>query len=541
MLDDETIDRLRDDLLAADFTLDAVTARLGDTGLAALGRNQTLAALDALGAADDPQATLIRLWVLGQTVGRAAAEAALPATLPRLLAAGLVSETGGAPGQDDLTRAAAAGRSSARASRGQAAASAGRVASAEPLASERSTVSGPSAGGYVAATVELKPYGWGDAQGWVCCDPTPLDTAPTVPRDDFVLGVSPASTTLAQLTVRRPVGRALDLGTGCGVQTLHLSGHVDQVVATDLNPRALALARITLGLNGVAADLRAGSLYEPVADDRFDLIVTNPPYVMSPPDESHLVYREGGFVGDGLMREIVAGAPAHLNEGGLLQIVGNWAVTADEPWQDRLRSWIEPTGCDALVLRRESLDVYEYIELWLADAGLVGTPGYRAAYRRWLDYFASLGVTGVGMGWLSLRRAERDVPKIRIDDWPHAVAQPVGSAVGGFFDAVSVSRRSDADLLTAHLVVPDGVVQETYGQPGAADPAHLVLRQQTGLCRAVEAGTGLAAVVGACDGELPLGVLIGATAGLLGVGTDDLRDDLLPRVRDLLLDGFLRV
>ena len=47
-------------------------------------------------------------------------------------------------------------------------------------------------------------------------------------RPDFVLGVSSASSTLAQLTVRDPVGRALDLGTGCGVQSLHLARHAER-------------------------------------------------------------------------------------------------------------------------------------------------------------------------------------------------------------------------------------------------------------------------------------------------------------------------
>ena len=406
VLDDTTIGRLRDDLAAAEFTLDAVTTRLGPAGLAALARNQTIAAVDALGRSDDPQATLIRLWVLGRAVSSADARAAL-STLPALERAGLVR--------------------------------------ARP-------------GGQLEATVELKPYGWGDATGWVCSDRTPMDGRVLPPRDDHVLGPSPASTTLAQLTVRRPVQRALDLGTGSGVQSLHLADHAGQIVATDVNPRALALARITLGLSGAHADLRHGSLYEPVTDESFDLIVTNPPYVMAPPKDSHLTYREGVFESDGLMRAIVAGAPDHLRPGGLLHVVGNWAITPGEPWPERLASWIAPTGCDAIVCCRETLDVYEYIEIWLADAGLTGQPEYSAAYRRWLDYFAAQGIVGVGMGWLSLRRADRLEPEIRIEDWPHGVVQPVGAAFGAFFDAVDTARADDSSLLASRLVVADDVV-----------------------------------------------------------------------------------
>ena len=485
VLGESVIGQFRGDLVAADFTLAAVSARLGEVALAALGRNTTLAADRALGHADDPQATMIRLWVLGQPVDRRVAEAALTG-LPCLLGAGLVRSDGEA----------------------------------------------------VAATIEVKPYGWGSSSGWICCDQTPLDHVQAPPRDDFVLGASPASTTLAQLTLRRPVGRALDLGTGCGVQALHLHDHADEIVATDVNQRALDLARLTLSLNGVRADLRRGSLYEPVDPQTFDLIVTNPPYVMAPPAESHLAYREAPFVADGLMRRIVTDAPARLRDGGLLQVVGNWAITADEPWRERLAGWIEPTGCDALVLCREVLDPCEYVELWLADAGLAGTPSYRDAYRRWLDYFDAYRITGVGMGWLNLRRTGRAAPVVRIEDWPHAVAQPVGDAIGAFFDAAD-RPADDATLLDARLVVAPGVVQETFGAPGAADPEHLVLRQTTGLCRAAQAGTALAAVVGACDGELPLGVLIDATASLLDVPTADARTDLLPQLRELIGQAFL--
>ena len=118
-------------------------------------------------------------------------------------------------------------------------------------------------------------------------------------------------------------------------------------------------------------DAREGLTLQ-LEDLGFDLIVTNPPYVMSPPSGERLVYREGGFTGDALVEQVVRGGAARLNPGGTLQVLGNWAMTKDESWQDRLAGWIRPTGADALVLQRERLDVYEYIEVWLHDAGLVG-------------------------------------------------------------------------------------------------------------------------------------------------------------------------
>ena len=78
------------------------------------------------------------------------------------------------------------------------------------------------------AAVELEPYGdW-----WVVSDlSTALRPGRALPGD-HVLGVGGASSTLAQATIRAEVGRALDLGAGCGVQALHLSGHASSVTAT---------------------------------------------------------------------------------------------------------------------------------------------------------------------------------------------------------------------------------------------------------------------------------------------------------------------
>lgn len=483
MLNDSAIARLREDLLTAGYTLDGVAGRLGESALAALGRNSTFAASRVLGSDDDQQADAIRLWLLQQPVP--AARLADWSSLPDLREAELVE--GGAE---------------------------------------------------VSATVELKPHGSDRLDGWICSDHTPLNGRDVTPRPDFVLGASSASTTLTQLVPQRHYGRVLDLGTGCGIQALHLDA--DTIVGTDLNPRALELARISLGLSGVAADLRLGSLYEPVAGERFDLIATNPPYVISPPSADRLVYREAGLAGDELMREVVGRAGDHLADDGLLVVLGNWPVTA-QPWPERVAEWVAPTGCDALVLQRELLDAYEYVELWLADAGLVGTPEYEQRYAEWLEYFDAAGIAAVGLGWLALRNSGRAQPEVRLEEWPHAVHQPVGTAIADFFGAVEPSRLPERQFLAQAWRTHPGLRQETIGLPGAADPQHVVLRQHYGFGRAVEAGTALAAVVGACDGEIPLGVLIGAVAGLLETEPSALGEELVPQLRSLVVDGYLVV
>lgn len=489
-------------LTDAGYTLDAVTDRIGAAATAALARNTTVAARAALGDATDAQATCLRAFVLQDAVPAGRLAAAL-GDLAALEEAGLLTRDG-----DDV-RAAVEIRPYAAAG------------------ADGETV--PPGGGAGPG---------GAVDGWVVHDLIPtLDGRIAAPRPDFVLGASPASTALAHLTVRRPVGNALDLGTGCGLQALHLAGHAGRVVATDLNPRALTLAGWTLALNGVEADLRLGSLYDPVAGEDFDLIVTNPPFVMAPPTDAPLVYREGGLPGDDLMRRVVTEGGRRLAPGGVLQVLGNWAITAGEDPADRLRSWIAPTGCTALVLERERLDPYEYVEIWLADAGLVGTPAYATRYAAWIDWFARLGITGVGLGWIALYRDGE--PDIRIESWPHAVHQPVGGAFAAYPAGLELARRPDADLLATRLVLDPRVDAETVGRPGAADPEHLVLRQRYGFGRATRVGTAEAAVLGACDGDLPLGALVDAVAGLLDDDTGALAGEILARVRDLAREGYL--
>lgn len=485
MVTDKQLQTLHDEFVAAGYTLEGASDRLGSSALSGLARNSSIPVLRVLGSSTDDQADMIRLWLLGLPLARSRVRQ-LHAETDALLGDGLLIDDGGD----------------------------------------------------VRADVEIKPYGDDERSFWICADRTPLDGRQYPPRPDFVLGASPASTTLAQLIPRTSVRSALDLGTGCGIQALHLAGHCRRIVATDLNPRALELARISTVISGVTIDARLGSLYEPVAGETFDLIVTNPPYVMSPPSRSRLVYREGNEEGDGLMRRVITEAAEHLNPGGTLIVLGNWAIT-DQDWDQRLAAWVGPTGCDALVLQREVLDPFEYVELWLADAGLAGSSDYAARYREWLDYFDGLGITSIGMGWVALRASGRARPEVRFEDWPHLVHQPVGEAFEEFFGAVDSARFSDADLCGSRWQLDPRVVQETLGTPGAADPQHLVLRQQFGFGRAVEPGTALAAVAGACDGELPLGVLIDAVASLTGVDGLQLRSEVLPGIRRLVSEGFL--
>jgi methylase of polypeptide subunit release factors len=480
---------LADAFATRNYRVDAVIEMVGEEAHRALSRNSTIPAVRALEARDEPLATLTRLWPLQQAVDRAALDQALPGLRAPLVAAGILVDSGG----------------------------------------------------QVGAAIDIRPYASDQGEFWVASDLTPnLDTLTAPVRSDLVLGVSAASATLAQLTLRRPVDSALDLGTGCGVQSLHLARHSGRVVAIDLNPRAGELARLTFGLNAMTVDLRLGDLYQPVADERFDLIVANPPYVMSPPGARRLTYREGDAVADTLVEGVVTKGAAHLADGGVLQVLANWAHVQGQDWTDRVGGWVASTGCDAHVVQREVLDPYAYIEVWLADAGLVGSPGYADRYRAWCDYFDRLRIEAVGLGWLVLHNARRAQPWIRIEDWPHPLAQPIGPTLAAELDAVDrLSEMGDEQVLQTRWRLAGDVVEETTGRPGQADPEHIVLRQQAGFRRAYALDAAQAGILGACDGELTLAEIIAAVSRLVDADAAALTRDTVSRVRGLVLDGVL--
>ena len=179
--------------------------------------------------------------------------------------------------------------------------------------------------------------------------------------------------------------------------------------------------------------MREGSFFEPLRGERFDLIATNPPFVISPATGERLVYRDSGLPGDRVVEDIVRQAPDLLADGGWCQVLGNWVIERGRPWDERLATWLD-ADCDALVVQREVVDPSEYVELWLKDAGLHGGDDYVRRYDTWLSWFDEQGIEGVGFGWLNLRRTGGG--RHQLLDWPYDVEQPIGPAIAEWGAAV---------------------------------------------------------------------------------------------------------
>ncbi|MBT0767357.1 methyltransferase [Kineosporia sp. J2-2] len=503
----ELIEKLRSDL--AGFTVDSVNELLGPVAQAALGREQSLparlAVTERLRTEDDePLAALIAVFVLGLAVPAARLASAVPRTgLDGLAELGLIVTAGSEPGDD------------------------------------------------VRGLVDLRPYATVDALGpadwWLASDLSEVATGRPL-TDDHVLGVGGASLTLARCTVRRPTGRVLDLGTGCGIQALHAARHSRHVVATDISARAMKLARLNWALNAptvgeTSIEGRLGSLLEPVAGELFDQVVSNPPFVITPRSTpaAAFEYRDGGMIGDDLVRQLVESVGSVLAPGGIAQFLGNWEGRRNEGWTDRVTSWLEASGLDGWVVQREWQDPAEYAETWIRDSGQHLGKDADDLYAAWLADFASRGVDGVGFGLITLRRPPTGEPRIRVvEERRTGPGLPWGDEVVATLERQDwLATHDDDALLAGMLKVAADVTEERHHLPGAEDPSVILLRQGGGAGRVVQANTALAGFVGACSGDIPVGRLIAALASLLEVDGQALRAELLGDVRNLVRDGLL--
>jgi len=481
-------------------------------------------------------AVLTALFMLGEPVGAAALETALPRTgVAGALAIGLVVPTQSASGEQRY-----------------------------------------------APAVDLRPHEAEDAHGsvrwWVASDLGELVTGQAL-APDHVLGIGRAGLTLAALTPRKPVETALDLGVGCGIQTLYLLRHVRQVVATDISTRALEFTAFNVALAGVDSarvQLRQGNLLEPVAGQRFDLIVSNPPFVITPPSvrQAGLPLMEYRDAGGPILPALVRGLEDHLNPDGVAVMLGNWEHREGTSWRTSVNQWIGKS-LDAWIIQREVQDPVEYAAMWLRDGGL--TPersgiAFENALAAWQEDFDSRQVSGVGMGYLVFHAPSvaatsgpggtalegQTAPEEPASDAaaPGAVVEPwrvleevptsgqgaLGEHVAQVIAAHEALRGlDDAQVAALKLRTASGLSKEEALTPTPV-PTAPVIRQAEGFGRVIAVGMPEVALLSASDeGLLTVAQIAAAVASLTSEDPAAVLADMVAATRTFAHAGMVTI
>ena len=357
-------------------------------------------------------------------------------------------------------------------------------------------------------------------------------------RPDVVMGLTGSSTWLADFTIRRESECTLDLGTGTGVLAMLAARHSKQVVATDINPRALEFARFNAALNGIDnIDFIEGDMFDAVEGRTFDLILNNPPFTVSP--ESACLNRDNPLDGNEFVERIVQQAPAYLNDGGYAQIVCHWVQSNDESWTKRLSGWLKSTGCDAWIVRGKSSGPADYAPKWLDG---YDTANVAELFGDWMSYYKKQGIASIDSGLITMRRSRRRPNWIRIDTELPRIFPDAGTHVARCFWLQDfLARAPGHELLNEILYLSPSVELTQKSRPAITGwkQVSCEFAMTRGIAFATKLDPEIARVVASCNGRLQLGQLLQAVAMADGEEFDVVVTRYLGAIRQLVMLGFL--
>lgn len=214
-------------------------------------------------------------------------------------------------------------------------------------------------------------------------DPLDADT-------DVAMGPGALTLQLAEVLPTQSPERVLDLGCGAGAFALLASRRgATHATGIDLNPRAVFIASLNASLNAISARFIEGDLTAPVRSERFDLVVSQPPFVARPPEMTASTYLHGG---DDLTLSMLSAGASVLAPGGVLLSRFDASVTP-VPLIKRLRDSLRDTRLDVVLFtaRGAPPDVLSIAYASASDPSF--GPGFHTRSVQYRNHLAATNVT----------------------------------------------------------------------------------------------------------------------------------------------------
>lgn len=355
---------------------------------------------------------------------------------------------------------------------------------------------------------------------------------------DAVMGPGPTTLHLAEALPREAVASVLDVGCGAGTLALLAASRGAQTaVGVDISPRAVAISTLNARLNGVRARFLVSDLCAAVADERFDLVLSQPAFIAQPPDVDASVFAHGGPRGDELALRLLAELPARLNEGGSAVVLVQSATPAEAPLHQRARAAMGASAAGLMVLTAPSMgpDAYSIGYATMADASLGAR--WREAALRYRAHLRAMSVEAFQYGLVC----------VRADGLGYTLTLPVlglrglgADALRGLADGLALAARADDALLDAGVRGADGVTWiEERDRPDSATRPRWIARFRALPFADREVSEASWVLLGLLDESPRVRDAVTAYAQLCDAEPREVAPQVLSFVRDGLARGML--
>ena len=357
----------------------------------------------------------------------------------------------------------------------------------------------------------------------------------------FVAPYTPTASWLAALT-RGAVARALDVGTGNGIHALLAAAHCEQVIATDVNHRALAYT----------ADQRRDQRHRQRRDAPRQPVRPGRGRAIRLDHVQRALRRLAGVAlavprrrpagGRALAARCRAGRGLARRDDGLASVLVSWLAESEDEPDERFVGWLDGSGCDAWVIGLEGADPLEHAAGWNEHLA-VDPEAYGAALDEWIAYFEQLGVGWISEGAVLLHRRSARKHALRLDSADADELEFAGEQIERVFAS---HARLDADRRRRRAARRD----RRAGAPrcgstacshrASASPTR-VLALEEGTHAEFELDPDVAEVIGVLDGKLTLGRAVERVVRAFELDkreAAELRRDTIAETEELLALGI---
>jgi SAM-dependent methyltransferase len=358
---------------------------------------------------------------------------------------------------------------------------------------------------------------------------------------EAVMGPGPTTLELSQWMSVEPGQSVLDVGCGAGTLALVAAQRgASRVVGTDINERAVRMAAFNARLNHLHAEFRVGSLFEPVAGERFDRVVAQPPYVARPENVASVTYLHGGAMGDELAMALLAGLPQAIAPQGEAQVMFDSAVRK-QTLASRVRAALGTAAVDVVLLsaRGASADLHAlgYATVDAPDLG----PLYEACVRRYRAHLEAVGVSEFTHALLALRTSDSPGGTFTVGVPVRSLGGAPPGALRTLFRSFDLASAPDAKLLDSTLALRSGLtwVEERAVPDSSRQPKFRVVFPPGSVGTDHEVAEAAYVLLGAFTTPRPVTEAVSHYAQACGASPEDVRAEVLGFVREALGRGLL--